>query len=117
MKSRCKMILRMLILVVGSAVLGTALLSLCFLVPVSNARVAETQAIFESEGWYPDVLRSGSGNSFETFLTGVLDNSSDYIMFTTATDCEGVGNPLERALRMHSVYLLCEYGKIGLLSF
>ena len=104
MKSKCKMVLHMLLLILGSALLGTVLLSLCFLLPVSNAHVAESQAVFDSEGWYPDVLQSGSGNSFESFLPGVLDNSSDYIMFTTATDVEGEGNPLVKALRMHSTY-------------
>ena len=76
MKNSGKRILRMIVCVLICALLGSALLGLCFLVPVSPARVAESQAYFDSEGWYPDVTRSGSGNSFESFLPGVLDNSS-----------------------------------------
>lgn len=104
MRSGWKKLFCMIGIVAGSAIMATVMLALCFLLPVSQKRYSESQTVFDEEGWYPFILNLGSGNSFQSNLPGVLDNSSDYIMFTTALDDSAQWNVLDRAMRMHSSY-------------
>lgn len=90
------------ILLLGS-LLGVLLLTLSFLLPGNTVHLQESRALIDGEAWYPAVPQLSAGMYFESFLPGVLDNSSDYIMLATAMD-DSEGNPLVRAMDMYSEY-------------
>lgn len=48
-----KLILKNLLLLIGGALTGWLLLSLCFLLPVSDQNVNESLQLIQSEDWHP----------------------------------------------------------------
>lgn len=101
-----EMIKKSLILLVAGASLGTLLLTLAYMLPVSSVKRDASIEILESEGWYPraSVTTSAMYTNFHSFLPDVLDDSTDRIMLYTALDTME-GYPLVRAMNSHSEYM------------
>lgn len=105
-KANCKRVLNSILLVFGGSILGVVVLALAFLVPVNTENKEESIKILDEEGWYPatPMHKASYDTYFHSFLPGVLDNSTDRIMITTAND-EMEENPFVRAMNMHSDYV------------
>ena len=101
-----EMIKKSLILLAAGASLGTLLLTLAYMLPVSSVKRDASIEILESEGWYPraTVTTSAMYTNFHSFLPDVLDDSTDRIMLYTALDTME-GYPLVRAMNSHSEYM------------
>ena len=102
-KDAVKNLGKVLIILCGGIILGTVLLTVSFLFPTNQKNLEESRALLDKEAWYPAVPELGAGMYFQTFLPGVLDNSSDCIMLYTAMD-DSEGSALYRAMDMYSDY-------------
>ncbi|MBQ2802743.1 MAG: hypothetical protein IJF07_02455 [Lachnospiraceae bacterium] len=98
-----------LILIFG-ALLGTFILTLCYMLPVNETNKQKSIEILEKEGWYPVTpIHSLSYDTyFHSYLPGVMDNATDSIMIYTTTD-SNQGNPLIRAMENYNAYQDLKY--------
>ncbi len=89
---------------------GTLLLTAVFAVPVNEEHRTEAMEIFDAEGSHPilPILNFGSGYEMQYYLPGLMDNYTDALMVSTATDTN-FGNVLSRAMRMYSDRLEKDY--------
>lgn len=106
-------------ILVAGAFLGALLLTLVFLLPVNIGNVTASQEILEKEGWYPAVPTVGYGaaaqgagenNYVNSFLPGVLDNNTDRLMISIATN-PVKGNFLYHAMNMYSSFQGFNYSR------
>lgn len=96
--------LRVALLLIIGATIGTALLTLAYMVPVNFEKKQNSYETLEEEGWYPEASSIGLGSDMARyFKPDVLDNSSDYVMLSTALDTSE-GNPLMRAMNSYSTF-------------
>ena len=98
-----KRIFSYLMVVICSGVAALLILSLAFLLPTSQEHYEQSKTIIENEGWYPRVPIQSSGEYFGQNYAGILDNSSDMIMISTAM-YENNEHPVQAALEMNSEY-------------
>ena len=102
-------------ILLAGALAGTALLSLAFLIPVSETNKSASYAVIEKEGWYPAIpmVSASLDTYFHSFLPGVLDDSTDSIMLHTALDPQEK-NVLRAAMDMNG-YDYYWHGYVALL--
>ncbi len=83
-----KNILKTTGIMLAGVLAGAVLLSLAFLVPVSETNRSVSYDIIEKEGWYPAVpiVSASLDTYFHSLLPGVLDGSTDTIMLQTALE-------------------------------
>ena len=93
-KPRGKDLLKGLLLVLGSAVLGTALLAACSLIPAERLQqhLVESAELMQEETLYQKIT---------PLCTSQLDNFTDSIMLKTAAD-DTKDTPLRRAMMAYS---------------
>ena len=93
-KPRGKDLLKGLLLVLGSAVLGTALLAACSLIPAERLQqhLVESAELMQEETLYQKIT---------PLCTSQLDNFTDSIMLKTAAD-DTQDTPLRRAMMAYS---------------
>lgn len=76
-----KLILKNISLLVGSALTGLLLLALCFLLPVSDQNLNESNQLLEREGWHPFAAGMDTDSALKP---DELDNWTDSMMISTA---------------------------------
>lgn len=76
-----KLILKNILLLIGSALTGLLLLALCFLLPVTGRNISESNDLIASEGWHPFAAGQDADS---TLNPDELDNWTDSLMISTA---------------------------------
>ncbi len=109
-KNAINIVWKSVVTVMVGALIGAFVLMLAFCLPVSQKNADASYTIMEKEGWYPvaPILSHEYNDYFQSYLPGVLDNFTDYIMLSTAMD-NSEGSPLVRAMNMHSDYIQMDY--------
>lgn len=110
MKQKLKLLGKNILILLLSAVTGTLLLTLAFMMPVNEENRQASYQILSEEGWYPafPMMKMSLDTYFHSYLPGVLDDSTDSIMIYTAADT-GAGKPLLRAMSMYNDYQKMNY--------
>lgn len=84
----CKAIGKAAVILLAGVIMGTALLWLSYLLPITegSTHVAESVDMLRQEGWYPSVplMYQYTGQSSSINPGGILDNFTDSIMIGTA---------------------------------
>ena len=101
MMQKIEFVWKSIVFILVGTVVGTALLTMTFLVPTNPKNMQSTYEILEKEGWYPamPVLSQSLDTFFDSNLPGVLDDDTDALMLHTAMETEE-SNPLYAALDM-----------------
>lgn len=88
MKKITATILKTIGILLGGTLVGAALLSIAFALPVNEVNVEASNDIIEKEGWYPAVpiVASSLDKYFHSYMPGVLDGATDRLMLYTATN-------------------------------
>lgn len=76
-----KLVLKNILLLIGSALTGLLLLALCFLLPVSDQNINESNSLIAGEGWHPFAAGQDADS---TLKPDELDNWTDSMMISTA---------------------------------
>lgn len=110
-----KLAVKALGILAGSAVLGFLLLALAFFIPVNPENMQASYDIIEKEGWYPamPIVSSSLDTYFHSLMPGVLDNSTDRVMLTTALEASD-DSPFRAAMDMQG-YSYYWHGYVSIL--
>ena len=86
MKKTIKYILGTMGILLGGVIIGTLLLTVAFSLPVNEKNRTASFDIIYKEGWYPamPIVASSLDIYFHSYMPGVLDDSTDALMLSTA---------------------------------